>query len=440
MKYSVITFGCRVNQADSLGFEEELRAAGAESVPSQAADVVIVNTCSVTATSDQGARQAIRRVARDNPSARIVVTGCYATRQPDEVAALPNVVHVVSNDDKPRLLSVLTRPTAESAEHADERVFSAIFASSGVAFRNGDGPCGATIEPGVAGRTAFTLRVQTGCAEPCAYCIIPATRGRPRSVPIQDLLREVERVAGLGFKEIALTGVHLGSYGRDLEPATSLVELLRALEDLVRIGTRPHVLFRISSLEPMDCSREIVDLVASSPSFAPHFHLPLQHASNRVLSAMRRPYTLEYYAALVDGIRARLPHASIGSDVIVGFPGETDDDFEQLMSYLEGSPLTHIHVFPYSDRSGTPASVMRGKVPGPVIRERGRRVREVGHQLTTRFRDSQVGTTHRALTLEDGSLVVTGNYQKLRIPPGLPRNEWVVVRVMSHDDGELLRG
>jgi len=440
VKYSVVTFGCRVNQADSLGFEEELRAAGAESVASLAADVVIVNTCSVTATSDQGARQTIRRIARDNPRARIVVTGCYATRRPDEVAALPNVVQVVSNDDKPRLLSVLNRQTAESAEHAEKKAFPAIFASSAVGFRSGDGPCGATIEPGVAGRTAFTLRVQTGCAEPCSYCIIPSTRGRPRSVPVQDLLREVERVAASGFKEIALTGVHLGSYGRDLGPPGSLIQLLQHLDGWRAKASTERVLFRISSLEPMDCSKEIVDLVASSPSFAPHFHLPLQHASHRVLSAMRRPYTIEYYSALVDDIRARLPHASIGSDIIVGFPGETDDDFQQLASYLEASPLTHLHVFPYSDRPGTAASTMSGKVSGAVIRERGRRVREIGGRLTARFRDSQVGTTHRALTLEDGSLVVTGNYQKLRIPPGLPRNQWVVVRVTSHDDGELLRG
>jgi threonylcarbamoyladenosine tRNA methylthiotransferase MtaB len=426
MKYSVITFGCRVNQADSLGFEEDLRAAGASSAPPQAADLVIVNTCSVTASADQGARQAIRRVARDNPSARIIVTGCYGTRRPDEVAALPNVVRVISNDDKPRLLQL-------------------IGADPTTADRLGDGPCGAPIEPGVAGRTAFTLRVQTGCAEPCAYCIIPATRGRPRSVPINELLREIHRIVTADFKEIALTGVHLGSYGRDLEPATSLIEFLRALDDVsVRSetlsGSRRDVLFRISSLEPMDCSREIVDLVAGSAAFAPHFHLPLQHASNRLLSAMRRPYTIDFYSSLVDGIRARIPHASIGSDIIVGFPGETDEDFERLAAYLERSPLTHIHVFPYSDRPGTPASTMPGKVAGTVIRERGRRVREIGQRLTTRFRDSQVGTTHRALTLEDGSLVVTGNYLKLRIPPGEPRNQWVHVRVASHDDGELLRG
>jgi threonylcarbamoyladenosine tRNA methylthiotransferase MtaB len=425
MKYSVITFGCRVNQADSLGFEEELRAAGAESVASQSADVVIVNTCSVTATSDQGARQTIRRIARDNPSARIVVTGCYATRRPDEVAALSNVVQVVSNDDKPRMMS-LVRLKSDSTYVSDQR-------------RDENGPCGATIQPGVAGRTAFTLRVQTGCAEPCSYCIIPSTRGRPRSVPLQDLLREVERIAASGFKEIALTGVHLGSYGRDLDSPSSLIQLLRHLSWSEK-ASAGRVLFRISSLEPMDCTREIVDLVATSPAFAPHFHLPLQHASNRVLSAMRRPYPIEYYSALVDDIRARLPQASIGSDIIVGFPGETDDDFEQLVSYLEASPLTHLHVFPYSDRPGTAASLMNGKVQGAAIRERGRKVREIGQRLTQRFHDSQVGTTHRALTLEDGSLVVTGNYQKLRIPPGLPRNQWVVIRITSHDDGELLRG
>jgi threonylcarbamoyladenosine tRNA methylthiotransferase MtaB len=190
----------------------------------------------------------------------------------------------------------------------------------------------------------------------------------------------------------------------------------------------------------MDCSREIVDLASTSGRFAPHFHLPLQHASVRVLAAMRRPYTLAYYAGLVDGIRAKLPDASIGSDVIVGFPGETDEDFAQLADYLERSPLTHLHVFPYSDRPGTPATAMGRKVPGAAIRERGQRVREIGQRLTTRFRDSQIGTTHRALTLEDGSLVVTGNYLKLRIPPGRARNDWVRVRVTSHHDGELLAG
>ena len=436
MKYSVITFGCRVNQADSLGFEEELLTAGAVAAPPQDADLVIVNTCSVTATADQGTRQTIRRIARDNPNARIVVTGCYATRRPDEIAALPNVERVIANDDKPRLIQLLRRPekAGEIAEYAEKNVVSAIFAPSVVfSERDADGPCGATIEPGVAGRTAFTLRVQTGCAEPCSYCIIPTTRGTPRSVRVEEIVREVARVAKAGFKEVALTGVHLGSYGRDLQPASSLIELLGALDF-------PNILFRISSLEPMDCPREIVDLVASSDRFAPHFHLPLQHASNRVLAAMGRPYTIEYYASLADDIRDRMPNASIGSDIIVGFPGETDDDVDQLAGYLERSPLTHLHVFPYSDRPGTPASTMTRKVDGAVVRDRGRRIRDIGRALSERFRASQVGTTHRALTLEDGSLAVTENYLKVRIPPGRARNEWVRLRMTSQDDGELLGG
>jgi len=387
-----------------------------------------VNTCSVTATADQGARQTIRRIARDNPAARIVVTGCYATRSPLEVAALPNVAQVIRNDDKRRFLPLVKEKNAEFAAHAEKNVHSAFSALSAVFSDNSDGPCGATIEPGLAGRTAYTLRVQTGCDEPCAYCIIPSTRGTSRSLPLRELLHEVERVVGAGFREIALTGVHLGSYGRDLSPSSSLVELLESARDLANQDGR-RVLFRISSLEPMDCARAIVDLVAASDCFAPHFHLPLQHASNRVLAAMRRPYTIEYYAALVEGICARIPHASIGSDIIVGFPGESDDDFEQLASYLEASPLTHLHVFPYSDRPGTAATAMRNKVHGATIRERARRVRDIGARLSERFRNAQVGTVHRALTIDDGSVAVTGNYLKAHIPSGYARNEWISVRI-----------
>jgi threonylcarbamoyladenosine tRNA methylthiotransferase MtaB len=437
VKYSIITFGCRVNQADSLGFEEELRRRGATAAASpDDADVVIVNTCSVTSSADQAARQTVRRLARINPDAKVVVTGCYATRRADEFDGLVNVLRVVPNGDKS---SVVSRLAADLGLTTSER------------FGDGDGSCGAAIEPGVAGRTAFTLRVQTGCAQPCAYCIIPATRGEPRSVPLDGILSEVDRIAGAGFKEIALTGVHLGSYGRDLHPASSLIDLLRALEawhglkavpntdvSSGRSSDRPHTRFRISSLEPMDCSPAIVDLVARHDCLAPHFHLPLQHASDRMLAAMRRPYTRAYYADLVASIRARLPSAAIGSDVIVGFPGETGEDFEELCAYLEQSPLTHIHVFPYSDRPATVASAMGGKVHGAVIRDRAARVREIGRRLVVRFRESQLGTTHPALTLEDGSLVVTDNYLKMRIPAGHVRNEWVRVKVTAA--GEPMRG
>jgi threonylcarbamoyladenosine tRNA methylthiotransferase MtaB len=413
MKYSIVTFGCRVNQADSLAIEEELRARGGNESPASSADVIVVNTCSVTATADQGARQTIRRIARENPRAEIVVTGCYATRRPDEIGTLPNVVRVVRNDEKDRLLDLMgVDPT--TAER----------------FGMGDGACGAAIEPGVAGRTAFTLRVQTGCEERCSYCIIPSTRGRCRSLPVADVLKEVRRIADCGFKEIALTGVHLGSYGRDLDSGGSLLDLLRALD-----AVDADVTFRVSSLEPMDCTSEIVELIASSRGrFAPHFHLPLQHASDRMLALMQRPYTLDRYRRLVDGIIEHLPHASIGSDLIVGFPGETDEDFAANAGYLPASPLSHLHVFPYSDRPGTAASGMSGKLAGPVIRERGARLRVLGAELSRRFRRSQEGRVRPGLTLEDGTLVVTDNYLKVRIPPGHRRNESVHIRIARAGD------
>ena len=415
MKYSIVTFGCRVNQADSLRLEEQLLARGAEPSSSANADVVFVNTCSVTSTADQGARQTIRRIARENPSAQIVATGCYATRRPADVEALPHVIRVIPNRSKADLLDAVEQSTA-------------------LRFGDGDGPCGAAVAPGVAGRTTFTLRVQTGCEERCSYCIIPTTRGRGLSMPLDAVVDDVGRIASAGFKEVVLTGVHLGSYGRDLVPASSLVDLLRALD-----ATGVDVTFRISSLEPMDCTPEIVRLVAASGGrFAPHFHLPLQHASDRILDAMRRPYTLDYYRRLVDSIVERLPHASIGSDIIVGFPGESDEDFAANLDYLPRSPLSHLHVFPYSDRDGTEASGFKGKVEGSVIRARGMAVRAIGGELTRRFHETQRGSVRPGLTLEDGTLVMTDNYMKVRIPPGRNRNERVRIRLVSVAHGELV--
>jgi threonylcarbamoyladenosine tRNA methylthiotransferase MtaB len=278
VSYAIVTFGCRVNQADSLAIEEALRARGSLPVPPAEADLVIVNTCSVTASADQGARQTVRRVARANPKAQIVVTGCYATRRPADLRELPGVTSVVANDDKLQLVQLVRRGGFDNPERT-------AWLTTAERFGAGDGSCGMFVEPGVAGRTAFTLRVQTGCAEPCSYCIIPTTRGQPRSLPVETVLAQYARIVAAGFKEVVLTGVHLGSYGRDLACRSSLVELLRAL---VR-ETPEDVLLRVSSLEPMDCEPTLVDLVAEHGCLAPHFHLPLQHASNRLLAAMRRP-------------------------------------------------------------------------------------------------------------------------------------------------------
>lgn len=413
MKYAVVTFGCRVNQAESLGIEDALRSRGATSTSPDEADVVVVNTCSVTASADQGARQAIRRIARANPAVRVVVTGCYATRQPGDVSALPNVVRVVDNHRKDALV---------------DAVSGDIGLTTAERFGDGDGPCGHTLTPGTAGRTAFTLRVQTGCQEACSYCIIPSTRGAGRSRPLSGVVRDVDRAVAAGYKEVTITGVHLGSYGRELDDGSSLTTLIRTLGDWPC-----DVLFRISSLEPMDCTPEIVEIVASSPRLAPHFHLPLQHGSDAMLQAMRRPYTVSYYSGLVDRIKTALPNASIGSDIIVGFPGETAAYFTEMRMVLEDLQLTHLHVFPYSDRPGTEASRIYPKVDGLEVRARGRDVRAIGDRMMRRFKASQVGRTLRALTVDDGQSVVTENYLKLRLDEPRPRNERIDVRVEGGD-------
>jgi threonylcarbamoyladenosine tRNA methylthiotransferase MtaB len=241
---------------------------------------------------------------------------------------------------------------------------------------------------------------------------------------MEDVLADVATAASAGYKEIAITGVHLGSYGRDLGDGTSLTALIAKLAEVDL-----DVLFRISSLEPMDCTPEIVALAGSSPRIAPHFHLPLQHGSDAMLGAMRRPYTVAQFGALVERIAAVMPHASIGSDVIVGFPGEGTAHFEEMRAVLAGLPLSHLHVFPYSDRPGTEASGMWPKVDGAAIRDRGREIRSIGQSLKDRFRRYLEGTTRRALTVDDGWSAVTDNYVKVRLERQQPRNEWVMVRL-----------
>ena len=413
MKYAIVTFGCRVNQADSFTIEEALRRRGNVAAAPENADLVVVNTCSVTASADQGARQTIRRIARTNPNVRVVVTGCYATRRPEEVRQLPNVVHVIANSGKDSLVSLLE---AEGELTTAER------------FGGGDGPCGFALEPGAAGRTALTLRVQTGCDEQCSYCIIPTTRGTGRSRPIGDVLQEIGRAVDAGYREIAVTGVHLGSYGRDIGDGTDLARLVSAL------GQWPDdVLFRISSLEPMDCTPAIIDVAAHSPRIAPHFHLPLQHGSDVVLRAMRRPYSAADFRRVVETIHAQLPHAAIGTDVIVGFPGESDAQFAATARLLESLPIAYAHVFPYSDRPGTVATALDSKVDGNVIRDRARVVRDIAASKSREFRRDQVGRAIKALTVDDGASVVTGNYLKVQISNPQPRNSWVTVTIVSAD-------
>ncbi|MEI6668125.1 MAG: MiaB/RimO family radical SAM methylthiotransferase [Acidobacteriota bacterium] len=420
MTYAILTFGCRVNQADSFALDAELRMRGALEAPADSADLVIVNTCSVTGAADQSARRAIRGLSRDNPSARIVVTGCYATRQPDDLKGLGNVRLIVPNRQKDDLLSLL-------ADQPDGIL-------AGEWGLDDTGSPGA-LTPGALGRTACPLRVQTGCNESCAFCIIPSTRGVSRSRPLADIRRDVQRVSDAGFREVWIVGVHLGSYGRDLDAAGSLAALLRELAT-----TDGDVVFRLGSLEPMDCTADVVDVLIDSSRFAPHLHLPVQHANNRVLRAMRRPYGFEQFSSLVETVHARMPQASIGTDVIVGFPGETDRDVDDMATALEALPLSYLHVFPYSDRPGTDASAMTAKVDPPAIKARAAITRRVAAGLHERFVQTQVGTIRPGLTIDDGATVMTDNFLKVRILPGLPRNTRVDVRIDSAALDGTVRG
>lgn len=395
MKYTVLTFGCRANQADACDLERQLRSSGGLAADSTEADLVVVNTCTVTAAADQAARTAIRRIARTNPSARIIATGCYATSRPDELRQLPGVVSVVPNRDKPAVGS-----------------FAGTF----------------SLAPGTRGRTAYPIKVQTGCDEQCAYCVVPRTRGAGLSRAPEAVRDEVLAAGAAGYREVWISGVHLGSYGRDSTPRGSLLALLRSIESAAS-GT--DLSFRLCSLEPMDCSDQLVAFLAESRRFVPHVHLPMQHASDRVLEAMRRPYTLAQFDAVVGALRRRLPDAAIGTDLIAGFPGETERDFVEQVEYLRRSPLTHVHVFPYSDRPGTEASAMPRKLPGATIRQRATTLREVAAGLHETFVRTQAGRERDALTLADGTVALTDNYLKVRIAPGRPRNERVRVRITS---------
>jgi threonylcarbamoyladenosine tRNA methylthiotransferase MtaB len=414
VKYSILTFGCRVNQADSFDRERVLRACGGEEEPPERADLVVVNTCSVTAAAEQAARQAIRRIARLNPAARIVATGCYAMRHPAEVASLPvsSVVAAHGGVDAAADLLPLLQPSGRRAAGARRLPMPG---------------------PGTLGRTLYLLRVQSGCNEDCAYCIVPTTRGRSRSVPIAEVLSEVCAAAAAGFREVVLTGVHLGAYGRDLRPSGSLGQLVRALAE-----HPAPVRFRLSAVEPMDAGDVVIETLAGSGRFARQFHLPLQHASDRMLRVMRRPYDLAAYRRVVDRLRLRFPDASIGSDFIVGFPGETEEDFEACAAYLAASPLTYAHVFPFSPRPGTSAAAMPGR---PRAADVGRRVgclRELAREKGRRFRAGFIGRVLEGITIGDGSLVLTDNYLKVRVPGGLTRNLRVSVRVLA--EGEPMTG
>ena len=463
--FSLENFGCRPTEADAAAMRRALRSGGWTMLEQHtSADVVVLNTCTVTSAADSQARDAVRKIHRANPSARILVTGCYAQRAPEDLAQLPGVSWVVGNSHQteiPQLLRELFASDAGMTVAAGDVADSSGEFSNTVQARDfvplavldtepmslARGPAkiltgdifaqtAMRVSPledaaGIpADRTRPILKIQDGCNNRCSYCVIPFVRGSSRSLPPNEVLEETRKLAAAGAKEIVLSGINLGSYGRDLAPRVDLADLVRGILDQTALEQ-----LRFSSIEPQDVTEDFVALVAASPRIAPHFHVPLQTGSDRILRAMHRWYRAAHYAERIQLIRSALPDAAIGADVIAGFPGETDEDFSATYDFITRLPFTYLHVFSFSARPGTKAADLGAPVSAAVTRDRARALRALGQQKAAAFRELQAGRTVRALTLARGgdtwTEALTGNYLKVRVEGRRAANVWCETRVTS---------
>ncbi len=371
--FRIITLGCKVNQYESDALAQRLRGAGWLPASGNApADICIVNTCAVTGKAAMQARQAVRQAVRANPGARIVVTGCYAQIEAEALTAIDGVSTVIGQAHKheiaDRILGEDLLGAFADVDIAKSRRYRHLPAATDTR------------------RTRPYLKIQDGCDACCTYCIVPHARGRSRSLPMKAVLAEFSRFADAGRREVVLTGIHLGCWGMDLNPARSLTDLLRAV-DAAAHGMR----IRLSSIEPTELTDEIIDVVAASPRFCRHFHIPLQSGDAGILSRMRRPYDPDAFCRRVSAIRGRLPEAAIGADLLVGFPGEDAAAFENTCRLIEALPLSYLHVFPFSPRKGTPAARFADPVPEPEKRARCRRVRDIGREKRRAHYLSMIG-------------------------------------------------
>lgn len=451
-RFYVENFGCRATQADGAALERQMLLGGlVRAHDPHEADVVVLNTCTVTASADRDVRNSIRRIHRENPGCRIVVTGCYAQRAPQELAALPGVNWVVGNSHKNQISDLLCRDASfvSVASLAKPAVGQPTFPID-----TGDGAAGVLVGDIFAHtellaapvfdadthseKTRPNLKVQDGCNNRCSFCIIPSVRGRSRSLPLDEILAEVNGLVATGYREIVISGINLGRWGRDLSTPPKFADLVRAIVEQTRLER-----LRISSVEPMDWTDELIDLVAGCERIAKHAHVPMQSGSDRVLRGMARKYRPWHYAEKLRKIRAAMPMAAIGADVMVGFPGETEADFEQTRAMVEELPLTYLHVFTYSARPGTPAAAMNDQVPAVVKRERNRILRDVAARKKREFQQSFVGKQLSAITLsvgdDEATEALTDNYLQLRLLGRHEPNQWLTAQVQRLA-GDLLVG
>ncbi|NCF83442.1 MAG: tRNA (N(6)-L-threonylcarbamoyladenosine(37)-C(2))-methylthiotransferase MtaB [Proteobacteria bacterium] len=423
------TFGCRLNQYDTETIRTLLDEYGGwRSVPfREAADVYVVNTCSVTARADATCRKAIRRIHTEQPDSAIVVTGCYAQRAPQELAELPGVRLIVGAADRGHIaanmshmpqgdLEIAVSPIAEASEFVDVAITEMMEHSR-----------------------AF-VKVQEGCNESCSFCIVPQTRGVSRSRKRDSVLAQVHELLASGYVEIVLTGVHLGDYGLDLPGNRHmLAELVR---DILAIPQLQR--FRLSSIEPASITDELIELMAGHDKFARHFHIPLQSASNAVLSRMKRRYTAEQFSQLIGRISAAIPDCGIGTDVICGFPGETDEHFQETFDCLAQLPITYVHPFTYSVRPGSEAQGYGDQIPGEVKKRRTRSLKRLTRDKQQAFRERHVGSTLPVLLetsrRDDGSHLAgwTDNYLRVELGEGEAESGVEDVHIVSLHGDQLL--
>ena len=402
------TLGCKLNYAETSSIARQMEKEGFVKKDFDAvADVYVINTCSVTDNADKECRQLVRRLQRKAPESLVVITGCYAQLKPKEIASIPGVDLVLGAAEKfnlPQHLSALVKSESASIQHCDIEAVEGFHSS----FSMGD-------------RTRTFLKVQDGCNYNCSFCTIPLARGKSRSDSIENVLTKIGELGNSGVKEIVLTGINLGDFGNEIDKKESTAQkesffdLLKAIEETTAVPR-----YRISSIEPNLLSTEIIDLVANSQKIMPHFHIPLQSGSNKVLGSMRRRYKRELYAEKVKHIKGRIPHCAIGVDVIVGYPGETDADFEETYTFLEQLPISYLHVFTYSERENTLAATLPVKVPVHIRNARNRKLRMLSYAKQEAFNQQHRGQLRSVLVEhnhKNGMLEgFSDNYIKVSMP------------------------
>ena len=387
MRIAFTTLGCKINQFESDVIRQDLQSRGNTIVPfDEEADVYIINTCTVTAKTDTQCRNAIRAATLRNSKASVVVTGCYAETRPEEIRNIPGVNLVFGNRDKDVIV---------------DHIMSAASPATGKSMAAADAVRHMTVHS----KTRGFLKIQDGCDNRCTYCIVPLARGNSRSAAPLDVLREFERLVRSGRTEVVLTGIHIGTYGSDIEKGLTLTEMVRRLLE-AREGTR----LRLSSIEPREVTDELIGFLGKG--MCRHLHIPLQSGDDAILASMKRNYTADYYLNLIEKISKQVPGAALGADVMVGFPGEGEKEFQNTMRLIEQSPLTHLHVFSYSPRPGTLAAEMKHQVSAQQKRERSAAIRSLGLKKNMDFRQKNLGS-ELFVVVEDKADVNSGLFTGL---------------------------